>query len=245
MKKQNKIQLQINKNYLDLVTRPEHSQINSLRNSMREDGQQVTIIVNPDGIILDGHTRFNICTELGLEPKYIIKKFSTLKKEKEFVISTNLNRRQLTLFERGEALFSWWKEEKQRSQSEGGYATHATRRTGITHGGTVTGKKERLLQRFTRIIGTNTTLAHEITWLMLHAPENMKVKLRKEEIAIAAAYTELAKPIRKSKKEYEKEGRIYLRYPSCLNCQTPTVDAKDNNCHVHKILCCPKCGWGN
>ena len=245
MKKQNIIQLQINKNYLDLVPRPDVDQVNSLRNSIKEDGQQVKIIINSMGIILDGHTRFNLCTDLGLEPKYMIKRFDTLEKEKEFVVSANLNRRQLTLFERGEILFSWWKEERQRSNSEGGYATHTTRKTGITHGGTVTGKKERLLQRFARIIGTNATNAHELTWLMLRAPENTKVKLRKEEMTIRAAYIELAKPIRKSTQDYIKEGRIYLKHPNCLNCQASTVDAKNNNCHVHTILCCTKCGWGN
>ena len=230
---------------MNLVPRPEDSQINSLKNSIQEDGQQVKIIVNSKGMILDGHTRFMICDELGIVPEYVIKKFVSIEKEKEFVVSANLNRRQLTLFERGEILFAWWKEERQRSNSKGGYATHATRRTGVTHGGTVTGKKERLLQRFARIIGTNATNAHELTWLMLHAPENTKVKLRKEEMTIRAAYIELAKPIRKSKQDYIKEDRIYLKYPNCLNCQAPTVDVKNDNCHVHTILCCTKCGWGN
>lgn len=239
------IQIQINEKYLNLVPRPEDSQINSLKNSIQEDSQQVKIIVNSKGMILDGHTRFMICDELGIVPEYVIKKFVSIEKEKEFVVSANLNRRQLTLFERGEILFAWWKEERQRSNSKGGYATHATRRTGVTHGGTVTGKKERLLQRFARIIGTNATNAHELTWLMLHAPENTKVKLRKEEMTIRAAYIELAKPIRKSKQDYIKEDRIYLKYPNCLNCQAPTVDVKNDNCHVHTILCCTKCGWGN
>ena len=230
---------------MNLVPRPEDSQINSLKNSIQEDSQQVKIIVNSKGMILDGHTRFMICDELGIVPEYVIKKFVSIEKEKEFVVSANLNRRQLTLFKRGEILFAWWKEERQRSNSKGGYATHATRRTGVTHGGTVTGKKERLLQRFARIIGTNATNAHELTWLMLHAPENTKVKLRKEEMTIRAAYIELAKPIRKSKQDYIKEDRIYFKYPNCLNCQAPTVDVKNDNCHVHTILCCTKCGWGN
>lgn len=237
------IQLQINENYLNLVPRPEPSQINSLRNSIKEDGQQISIIVNPQGIILDGHTRYNICQELELIPKYTIKKFNSIQKEKEFVVSANLNRRQLTLFERGEVLFSWWKEEKKKSQSEGGYATHATRRTGIIHGGTVTGKKERLLQRFARIIGCSASICHELTWLLLHAPEDIKIKLRNEEITITAAYILLAKPVRKTLADYKAEGKIYLRYPTCLNCNEPTKSA--NNCHVHKTLCCVTCGWGN
>ena len=80
---------------------------------------------------------------------------------------------------------------------------------------------------------------------MLNATEDIKIQLRKDEITIAAAYIQLAKPVRKSKQDYIKEGKVYLRYPNCLNCQEPTVDAKSNNCHVHKILCCLTCGWGN
>lgn len=237
------MKLQINSDYLALVPRPEKIQLNMLRYSMQEDGQQVSIIVNQNGVILDGHTRFNICNELGLEPKFKIKKFSSIEAEKEFVVSANVNRRQLTLFERAEVLFSWWKEEKKRSRSEGAYAIHATRRTGITHGGTVTGKKERLLNRFAKIIGTNATLAHEVTWLLLHAPEETKAKLRKEEITIDEAYVDLAKPSRIPRSSYKYPGR--LRYPKCLNCGKPTVNAKNADCHVHSQLCCTKCGWGN
>lgn len=237
------LQLTINSDYLNLVPRPEKIQLNMLRHSMQEDGQQVSIIANQNGVILDGHTRFNICKELGLEPKYKIKKFSSIEKEKEFVVSANVNRRQLILFERAEVLFSWWKEEKKRSRSEGAYAHHQTSRTGITHGGTITGKKERLLVKFARIIGTNATLAHEVTWLLLHAPEETKIKLRKEEITIDEAYVDLAKPSRTPRSFYKYPDR--LRYPKCLNCGKSTVDAKKTNCHVHSQFCCTKCGWGN
>lgn len=242
---QSVIQLSINEDYLHLVPRADSNQIKSLRNSIKEDGQQVSIIVNSKGVILDGHTRFSICKELNLDPKYVIAHFDSIQKEKEFVVSTNLNRRQLTLFERGEVLFSWWKEERKRSQSEGGYSTWKTRRTGVSTAKTVTGKKERLLQRFARIIGSSASVCHQLTWLLLHAPEDIKIKLRREEITISTAYVDLKNPNRKTVADYKKEGKIYLRYPTCLNCGERTVNANDTDCHVHKILCCLKCRWGN
>ena len=230
---------------MDLVPRPDKDQIKSLKNSMLEDGQQVRIIVNPQGVILDGHTRFNICESLNLKPKYLIKKFNSLQKEKEFVISANLNRRQLTLFERGEILFSWWKEERKRTRVIGIHAANEARRKGTTYEGTSTGKKERLLNKFAKIIGSSASVCHQLTWLLLHAPEDVKIKLRKEEMTIRAAYTEIAKPIRKSKQDYIKEGRIYLRHTRCLNCGKQTVSNTKTNCHVHNEHCCTKCGWGN
>ena len=236
-------EIKINEEYFALVPRPDSFQINSLRNSIQEDGQQIKIIVNSQGVILDGHTRFMICKELGLEPKYIIKKFDSIQQEKEFVISANVNRRQLTLFERGEVLFSWWKEEKKRSKSEGGYSKWKLEKTGISSDTTVNGKKERLLNKFARIIGTNATMAHEITWLLLHSPEETKNKIRKEEITIDEAYVQLAKPSRKPRSSYQYPDR--LRYPNCLSCGKPTVSNKKTNCHVHSQYCCSKCGWGN
>lgn len=237
------MKLKINPEYLNLVPRPDTNQINSLRNSIKEDGQQVKIIANPQGVILDGHTRFNICNELKLEPKYTIKKFTTLKKEKEFVVSANINRRQLTLFERGEILFSWWKEERKISRSRGFLAANKSRREGKVYEGTASGKKERLLTKFARIIGTNASLAHEITWLLLHAPENTKEKLRKEEITIRAAYIEIANPKIIPRSSYKYPDR--LRHEKCLNCGGPTISIKKTNCHVHAQFCCTKCGWGN
>ncbi len=237
------MKLKINPQYLELVPRPDKDQLKSLKNSMSEDGQQVKIIVNPQGIILDGHTRFNICNELGLNPKYTVKKFPTLQKEKEFVVSANINRRQLTLFERGEILFSWWKEERKKSNSEGGHSKWKLAKSGIISDTTTNGKKERLLSKFARILGTSATITHEITWLLLYAPENVKEKLRKEEISIDKIYVELAKPLRKPRGFYKYPNR--LLYEKCLVCKEPTASIKKTNCHVHSQLCCTKCGWGN
>ena len=73
----------------------------ALKQSIKEEGQHLPIIVNKDLIILDGHHRFKICEELELVPKYEIKEFPTGLHEQLFVIDCNLQRRQLTPFVRG------------------------------------------------------------------------------------------------------------------------------------------------
>ena len=40
-----------------------------LRNSMQMVGQRIPIIADKDGNIIDGHHRFKICRELGIEPE--------------------------------------------------------------------------------------------------------------------------------------------------------------------------------
>lgn len=58
-------------------------------------------VVNPEGVIFDGHNRYEICVELGLEPKCEVSTFEDPLLEK-FVIESNLIRRHLTTFQRVE-----------------------------------------------------------------------------------------------------------------------------------------------
>jgi hypothetical protein len=60
------------------------------------------IIVNGDGIVLDGHHRFRACSELDIEPRTEIKRFADLLDEKTFVVECNLKRRHLNEMQRAE-----------------------------------------------------------------------------------------------------------------------------------------------
>jgi hypothetical protein len=46
---------------------PDHGDLRALRESLRENGQQDPIDVTPDGVILDGRTRWTLLRELGAE----------------------------------------------------------------------------------------------------------------------------------------------------------------------------------
>lgn len=59
------------------------------------------IVVNGDGMILDGHHRFRICQELSIKPKITIKEFDNPLYEKIFVIDCNLKRRHLNAYQKG------------------------------------------------------------------------------------------------------------------------------------------------
>jgi hypothetical protein len=49
------LKLQINKEYQDLVTPLGLEDYNNLKNSIRDNGQYMPVIINPDGVILDGY----------------------------------------------------------------------------------------------------------------------------------------------------------------------------------------------
>ena len=72
----------------------------ALKNSIRENGLHLPIIINQNGVILDGHHRYRACTELNIEPRFEVKTFEDEFEEKEFVIEINLKRRQLPEWEK-------------------------------------------------------------------------------------------------------------------------------------------------
>jgi ParB-like chromosome segregation protein Spo0J len=96
-----KPQIRINPEYASLVPELSPEEFESLKQSIKEaNGLYVPLIVNQDGIILDGHHRLKACQELGIEPRTIVREFSDKLEEQLFVIDCNLIRRQLNKFQR-------------------------------------------------------------------------------------------------------------------------------------------------
>lgn len=227
--------IKIHDEYLALVPRPTKDQYNSLKNSIRDDGLQVPIIINQDGVILDGHTRFQACNELKIKPVFVIKHFEDQDKEKEFVVITNLARRHLTLFQRGEVCFNFYEKERATKYQRAGQNTWKTRR------GEAYEKQERLLDRFGRMIGAGASTAHMLVWLIDNADETTKDLLRTEQLTIPTAYKRLKNPDWGPRPAYG----TYLKHAHCLACGKKTVSSKETGCHVHTQCCCTGCGWGN
>ncbi|MGH9927183.1 MAG: ParB N-terminal domain-containing protein, partial [Nitrososphaeraceae archaeon] len=83
-------------------------QYEELKESIRQRGflPCYPIVINEKGDVLDGHHRLRACQELGIEPRFEVKKKSSDDnnelEEKLFVIDSNLARRQLTRFQAAE-----------------------------------------------------------------------------------------------------------------------------------------------
>ena len=118
------MQIKINDYYYSLVPRPSKTEYNILRESIRNDGVREKIIINKDGIILDGHTRYEISQNLGCDIKYEVRDFKNKLEEKMYVIQANLQRRQLNTFQKIELLYDDYKNLKQQAKnniSNGGH----------------------------------------------------------------------------------------------------------------------------
>ena len=82
--------------YSQLVPKLNEEEYNRLKESIATVGLYEPIIINKENVLLDGHHRFKIVTDLGWKKVNVETKiFDTKIDEKIYVIATNLSRRQL------------------------------------------------------------------------------------------------------------------------------------------------------
>ena len=96
------MELKINPEYEKVLPKLTELELKGLKADIKENGLLTEIIVNKEGIILDGHNRFKICKELGITSRTILKNFEDPLEEKKFVITINLQRRHLNEFQKSE-----------------------------------------------------------------------------------------------------------------------------------------------
>jgi hypothetical protein len=100
--KRTKVLPQVSSEYEKLLPKLQPKEYEALKGSIRTEGQHFPLIVNAEGVVLDGHHRLRVCRELGLEPKTEVKTFPNVLLEKKFVIESNLRRRHLNDFQKAE-----------------------------------------------------------------------------------------------------------------------------------------------
>ena len=88
--------IKVTEEYSSLVPKLSPEEYESLKQSIKKNGLYMPLIVNQDGVLLDGHHRYKACQELEIEPRVEVKTFDDPIYEKLFVVHANLKRRQLT-----------------------------------------------------------------------------------------------------------------------------------------------------
>ena len=201
-------QLIINDDYLNLVPRPNPEEFKALQESIIIHGQREPIVCNPKMEILDGHTRFEICTNLGLAPKFRIEKFETETLERGYVIEANLKRRHLTNFQKVELAYGLFLEMKIDSA--------ARTKTNLKnyHGKIKATKKGRITDNLGREIGVGRNTMQMSLSLIEKAPAPLKNQLREGKISITAAYRLLTPSISKVGIPQKKREKM-VQCPCC------------------------------
>lgn len=170
-------QIHINEEYFDLVDRPTKEERQLIKESIIINGQREPIIINEKYEILDGHTRFEICRELGLQVKAVIKQFNDKLQEKLYVIGVNLERRQFSKFQKFEHVYKQYLLEKQ-------YAKKRHYRGSLP-------PKGRAIEIVGKSIGMSAYMFYMCVYLKQNADNKTIEKLRRGEIAISTTYAKI------------------------------------------------------
>jgi len=235
----------INAAYYDFIPRPNAEDRRKLKESIIKDGVQIPIIVTPEGFILDGHTRYEICLELGIESTIPIeiRKFSDETAERKFVVMTNLARRHLNKFQRVELSWPLFEIEKIRAKERETWKSNSNLCVTDKEGKIVKAKKKikegLSAELYGKKIGIGKTLINQVEYLKKHASPELILRCRNNEISTVAAY-DLLRGQRLMSDGKRPEKTIQF----CPNCNTKTTSPKKTKCHVHKWFCCELCKWG-
>jgi len=193
--------LKINDKYRKLLPSLSPAEYQALKNSIRENGLYVPITANPEGFMLDGHNRYEICIELGVEPKYEVKTFEDALLEKKYVIESNLTRRHLTTFQRIEMALPLIEIERNLAKKR--------KQAGKPLKDLVQnfGQGGRTLEIVADRIGVSDELLRQALYVMAHASEEDLAKLRSGGRAISSLYKEVKRSMEK-KAENHMERRF-------------------------------------
>jgi len=241
-----KVQLKprINASFYDFIPRPNTEDKKRLKESIIKNGIQIPLILNNDGFILDGHTRYEICLELGIENiPTEIKRFNSEDDERKFVVMTNLARRQLNKFQKIELSWPLFELEKKRALERECWKNNKELCVTDKEGKIVKAKKKikegLSAELFGKKIGIGKTLINQVEFLKKNAPKEILLKCRNNELSVSKAY-HLLVGLRLIPNEPKPKKVINF----CPKCNSKTKSPKVTNCHVHKWFCCEICRWG-
>lgn len=190
--------LKINPEYEKVLPKLTSEEYKALKASIKTHGVLVPLFINSKGIILDGHNRYRISKELGFKPvlKTVIKDFESSSKEKTFVISINLQRRNLNDFQKAEMGMALLNIEKKKAKEK-----ERNRKRGL-------GSKElrKTMDSYTTVsnkIGLARATFQRARKVIEEGPEKIKELCRNQALSIRPAF-ELTKAFEDVPEEKKK-----------------------------------------
>jgi N6-adenosine-specific RNA methylase IME4 len=194
--------------YEGLLPKLSASEQEALEFSISAEGQHYPIIVNEEGVILDGHHRFKACQHLGLEPRVEVKKFVDKLLERKFVIEVNLRRRHLNDFQRAELAYPLL-------EIEGELAKHRMGQKGIKDGEVSSfelGSQCQARDIVAQQAGLSPTTFQRAVTIIKGGSEELKEKVRKGDTSINYAYKQVNRSQDKNEPTPLPEGEFDVIY---------------------------------
>ena len=208
--------LKVNEEYRKLLPPLPPAEYGALENSIRENGLYVPLVVNPEGVVLDGNHRYKACMELKIEPKYEVRKFDNPLEEKKFVIESNLTRRHLNTFQRIEVALPLIEIERELAKNR----KLSTLKKGNELPDTQNfGERGESLKIIADRIGVSHEILRQALYVMEHASEDDLEKLRSGERKISSLYKEVKGSM--EKKAGDPAKRVSTRVRALLGLSKP------------------------
>jgi ParB-like chromosome segregation protein Spo0J len=200
--------LSIKKGYLNLIPPLSKVEFELLKQSIKEEGMHAPIIINEQGVVLDGHHRFRACKELGFPLQYLTKECKDSLEEKQYLIEINLRRRQLNEFQRVEIGYSLEDIEKERAKRRmtlGGLMAglvnkkedhdnnNEVERRVASIDATLNPSEEKgkVSEIIAKKIGVSTATYERGKKIIEKGTEDQKISLRKDTIGITKVYNQI------------------------------------------------------
>jgi len=176
--------LKVNPEYRSLVPRPSDEEYRALEANILEKGEATEpIITNKDLVILDGHTRYEICSKHGLFYRVDQREFESELDEKIYVVESNVLRRHLDPIQKtqlGLILEPLYAEKAKKNMSEGGKYKVAP------IGATLDTDKE-----ISKKVGLGEGTYQRGKAILKRAPEKLKEEVKTGKKSVARGYKEL------------------------------------------------------
>lgn len=188
--------MEINETFKALIPPLSVEEFEQLKQNIILEGCRDSI-VTWNGVIIDGHNRFKICTENNISFNTIEKEFKTESDVIEWIILNQFGRRNLSNYQRSvlalrlEDLFREKAKEKQRAS--GGAVVQKSAEPPIE-----------TRQELAKVANVSHDTIAKVKAIEAKAPEEVKVKLRTGEVSINQAYTD----IKREEKKQEQTQRF-------------------------------------
>ena len=229
--------LTIDPEFRDLIPPLTDEERELLEASLLKEGCETPLVIW-NGVIVDGHNRYEICHKHGVPFAVMEKEFADREEALLWIITNQLGRRNLSSYQRGELVMKFEpllkaQARERQATSTGGIAPQLTQNS--AEAGIIRGETRKNLAK---MAGVSHDTIHKVKKLSEAADEETKEKLRRGEVSVNKAYTELmhrehaeetrtctrcnqAKPVA----EFQVPSKHHEFSQVCMACEKELVEA--------------------
>ncbi len=161
----------------------EEDRANLKENILKHGCREPLVLWKEKGVIVDGHNRYSICTEIDFTFEVVEYSFANIDEAKEFMVANQFARRNLHPYEKVELVL----------KIKPSLEIKAKENQSIGGAGKKVKKKMNTLLLLAEKTGLSHDTIHKACYINKNGDENLKSLLRSGQVTISAAYSRLKK----------------------------------------------------